>query len=411
MRSMWQRRAGGLAPLGALLVLGLLGCSEKVTAPNSRPVPEGQQNNQMLMMGWHEQFSVSFVLNDPGTPTNPSDDVLGSIGLAYWADTAGVRTTTLDFSQSNQLEALRVGSDGNVAPLFDFMLEPTVRMIGSDMEAFDFEDFSPASVPAYFGRGVLNGQITTASPVSNRASAFPSSAFNMDFLPAPKGPAGDSILDIQFADDPRASFYVVEVGDASPVLGSGDVYSNARRLYGIPSPLLPGTLPLNGFTFLLPGGYGLTGVSARISSRRWPLFFHLRITAFDAEGRMVNRVNDYLHTSSTSAGTNFNAYEPLGGAVEVLDPYPDSIHPISPPDVLTAEEAFQILIAHAGDPRQGVPSRLGPSGASGTPASSADPAFSDAVRQILASPMFSRQASAQRFQAIRDRLAKAPASH
>ena len=41
------------------MVLALAGgCARKVTAPNSRTVPEGQQNGLLLMMGWNEQPSV-----------------------------------------------------------------------------------------------------------------------------------------------------------------------------------------------------------------------------------------------------------------------------------------------------------------------------------------------------------------
>lgn len=401
MRSMTAAGAGGLALVSACLMLGVLGCSKKVTDPNSRPAPEGQQG-QMLMMGWHEQGSVWFVIHDPGTPDNPFDDFVGEGGTDYWADTAGVRTSTLDLSQSNQLEAFRVGSDGNVAQMFDFLLDPTVRFIGTNLEDFDFEDFKPLPNPKYYGRGVLNGQITTASPITNQAGAFQTCDNSLNFIPAPKAPPGDSVLDVRFEDDPRAAFYVVEISNASGVLGTGDVYSNLRRLYGIPSPLLPGSQALNRFTYLLPAGSGTTGIQARLSRQHWPLFFHIRVSAFDAGGRMVNRVNDYLHTRQTSSGTNLEAYEPLGGAVEVLDPYPDSVHPISPPVVLTFDEAMTLLASRGGLPGPGLLSRLAGSEPAGSLTSS--PAFSEVLGHVSALPAFSMQASEQRFRAIRAKL-------
>jgi hypothetical protein len=401
MRSGFPARLAVLT-LCTLAALASGGCSEKVTAPNSRPVPEGQQNGVMLMMGWHEQESVWFTILDPGTPTVPTDDVLGVVGVDYWADPAGVRTTTLDLSQSNQLEPFRLGSDGNVNPLFDFLIPATVRFIGSNFDSYDFEDFAPTPDPKYYARGVLNGQVTVASPVSNRAGAFPTSAFNMNFIPAPKGAPGDSVLDIQFEDDPGAAYYVVEVSGATGVLGTGDVYSLERRTIGIPSPLLPGSRPIRSFFFLMPAGSGLAGIHIRFSTRAFPLFFHIRVTAIDAQGRMVNRVNDYLRTRTTGAGTNTATYEPLGGAVEVLDPYPDPVDPVDPPDVLTADEAYAILFQHAGSPQNGVVTRLG--GSVVPPATSLSPGFLEALDQLQANPAFSKAALEQRFRAIREKL-------
>src|ERR1043166_1552217 len=100
MRSIRPLRARGVAALCVLVSLALAGCSKKATAPNTRPVPEGQQNGQLIMMGWHEQRSVSFSVLDPGTPTNPQDDVLGTVTEDYWADPAGGGAATFALSQA-----------------------------------------------------------------------------------------------------------------------------------------------------------------------------------------------------------------------------------------------------------------------------------------------------------------------
>src|SRR5256885_16899570 len=85
------------------------GCSKKATAPNSAPRPEGQQNGLVLLMAWHEQPSMSFVVDDPGTPDNTLDDVVTNVTLDYWADSTGVRTATMDASAANQMQAYRLG--------------------------------------------------------------------------------------------------------------------------------------------------------------------------------------------------------------------------------------------------------------------------------------------------------------
>src|SRR4029077_15243282 len=159
-------------------------------------------------LGWHEQGSVWFVVSDPATPTNPNDDELVTADADSFQDPNGVRTSTFDFSPSNSLEAMRVNSDGNVAPLFDFMIPPPVSLIGRGLDSYEFEDLAPLATPTYFGRGVLNGTVTTNSPVSNPASAFPTCDDNMNFIPQAQSLPKDSVLDVQFTDDPRAAFYV-----------------------------------------------------------------------------------------------------------------------------------------------------------------------------------------------------------
>jgi len=332
----------------ALALAALAGCSKKTTAPDSRPLPEGSQNGQVLMMGWPEQASIWFTIADPGSPETPSDDFVSVLGADYWQATSGVRSATLDFSQSNQLQAFRVGADGNVAELFDFFLPPALRFIGRDMDLYEFEDLAPAATPTYTGRGAINGVVTATSPVSNVIKVTSPISDNLDFTPAPKGAGGDSVLNVQFTEDPRAAFYVLEINSANDILGNGSSYSNERRLRAIPAPLQPGTRPLQSFILLMPAGTGLTGFNTTISSHLWPLAFYVRVTAFDANGQMVNRVNDYFNSTSRDGNLNLRTLEPIGGAVELLDPYPNPTDPVEVPPTITRDEAFAILAAVSG---------------------------------------------------------------
>ena len=401
MRSAFQALAR-MALLCALVIPEISGCSKKVTAPaNGRPLPEGQQDGQLLMLGWHEQASVSFVVTDPGTPDNPSDDALASVGLDRWADLAGVRTATLDASVANQMQAFRIGTDGTRQPMFDFMIQPRLRFIGRGADLFEFEDFSPGAAPSYVGRGALDGVVTTQSPVSNLAGATATCDDNMNFIPQPKLAPGDSVLRIQYVDDPRAVFDVIEIGSAGSVLGTGSSFSDERRIRGIPSPFLPGLRPLSALTLLLPAGAGYPGLAFRISSITWPLFFYIRVTAFDSKGRMVNRVNDYLLTRATASGLGLAVYEPMGGAVEVLDPYPDFKHPVPTPIVVDRDAAFAILNSFGGIGRPNQMSALSGSAASGTHIEPETPEMAQAMTQILAHPMFSAQALRQNIATVR----------
>jgi len=332
----------------ALALAALAGCSKKTTAPSSRPLPEGTQNGTVLMMGWPEQASIWFTVADPGTPETPSDDFVYQLASDYWQDPAGVRSATLDMTQSNQLQAFRVGSDGNVVELFDFLLPPSLRFIGRDMDQYEFEDLSPPATPTYTGRGAINGVVTPTSPVSNVIKVTGPITDNLDFTPAPKGAANDSVLNIQFTEDPRAAFYVLEINSANDILGNGSSYSNERRLRALPAPLQPGTRPLQSFILLMPAGSGLTGFNATISSGFWPLAFYVRVTAFDSDGQMVNRVNDYFVSPGRDGNLNLRTFEPIGGAVEMLDPYPNPTDPVEVPPTIPRDEAFAILASVSG---------------------------------------------------------------
>src|ERR1041385_2119483 len=357
-----------------LAALVLAGCSKKSTAPPSQP--EGSQDGSVLLMAWHEQPSISFVIDDPGTPSNTLDDELSSVSVDFWADSSGVRTASLDASPANQMQAYSVGNDGRVHPLFDFLLQPEVRFIGRGVDLYSFEDFHPQPAPRYYMRGAVDGVVTTQSPVSNAATA---GGFSDDMawqVPSKLAP-NDSTLKIAYADDPRAVFDVVQVGNSGAVLGSGSTFSAERRLRGIPSPALPGLRSLATSTFILPAGFG--NIRIPLTSRFWPLFFYFRVTAFDANGQMVNRVNDYLVTTSSDAGHNFFVFEPLGGAVQVIDPYPDFNHPIPVPIMLTRDAALGILQGFEGSDRPASVSYL--NGSAGSPSAGAlDPQIDAQVR-------------------------------
>src|SRR5262249_3625302 len=156
----------------------------------------------------------------PGTPSNTLDDELSSVSQDFFADSNGVRSASLDASVANQMQAYSVGADGNVHPLFDFLLAPEVKFIGRGVDVFSFEDTHPTPASRYYVRGAVDGVVTTQSPVSNAAT---SGAFSEDMtwqVPSKLAP-NDSTLKILYADDPRAVFDVVQIGGASSVLGSG----------------------------------------------------------------------------------------------------------------------------------------------------------------------------------------------
>ena len=397
----------------SLLLVGLLlavtlpvasGCSKSVSAP--RPLPEGSQNGELLLMGWPEQPSTWFVINDPGTPDTPSDDHVVFVANDFWADSAGVRAATLDASISNQVEVFRYDNAGNAQPMFDFLVQPDVRFIGRGLDLYQVEDFAPTATPRYVERGALDGIVTASSPVSNTAAAAPFKDDMIWSVPSKLAP-GDSVLKIRYVDDPATVFDVVQLGPGSAPLGNGSNASFDRRIRGIPNPVLPGLLSLNTFaTFLLPAGAGNPGLTIPLTSPRWPLFFYIRVTGIDAQGRIVNRVNTYQINVTIDAGNNLNFYEPTGGAVEIIDPYPDLTHPVPQPVQISRNDAFQALHDFGG----GVPHQVAflSTTAAGIPAPApVSAAVAQAAAQIQANPLFSVSALRQSIATVRRAMEQA----
>lgn len=332
----------------ALALIATAGCSKKVTEPNSRPLPEGEQDGSMLMVGWLEQGSVSFTVADPGTPNEPLDDVLHEVFVDYWRGPGNLRTATLDASAASQLEAFRIAPDGNVEDMFDFFLPASLKFIGQGLDVYEFEESEPPSPARYVGRGVDERVPTTASAVSNRIEVSGTIDESLLWLPLPKQFANDSVFKIQYTEDPRAEFYIIAVNGGSDLLGTGLNGATNRRGRAIPHPLEPFAIPLSGIFFVVPPGVGQAGIFITLSSGAWPLTFYIRVSAYDANGRMVNRVNHFLRTQGRDGELNLTFFEPMGGAVQMLDPYPPAIDPVPPPDMLSNAQAMAILAGYLG---------------------------------------------------------------
>src|SRR5262249_40129931 len=146
--------------------------------------------------------------------------------------------------------------------------------------------------------------------------------------------------------------------------------------------------------FFMPGGTGATGLHIPISSPVFPLFFYTRVTAFDAQGRMVNRVNDYMRTDALAGNATHQTYEPMGGALEALDPYPEphNAPPLTLPPMLSRDDAFALLGSFLGG---GAPSTMTKLGSSPSAVGAPGPTRAE-LAPVLASlgkdPRLSRQA-------------------
>lgn len=316
MRTNGARR-GGLALLLSLALFAP-GCSKRVTEPDaSFQTPEGEAN-AMLMLGWQEQVVGVYYL---GLPADAAGDltrgtILGTDGF-YFSDPSGVRLMAFDGTAANGLQMLRSTANGGLAPLNDYTTQPARKDLYFGTEVYALEDLRPARSGTYFGRGVFNGAVTSRSPLTNPVKPFGPVGDSLLFtsLQVQK----DSVLTVTMSQVPGAALYVVELAGAGAFLGSLE----AALASAIPAPVLP-YRELSTFYFFVPAAQAGIPVRIPIYPARFPLTMLVRISAYDADGRMLSRLNDW---SSTDLGGQPDPYPtittlfPIGGTFVSLDPY------------------------------------------------------------------------------------------
>jgi hypothetical protein len=303
------RRAARAALAGVCLLaaIALAGCSKKVTSVDaSYTTPEGVPSGSVRLVvypdlpititSWVDRVDnnstppgASGTWN-PQTPTDPSGDSLVATSEPIYAIGPGViRGVLVDGTQATGFQVLRREANGGLRSLFDFTLLPARRWLDSGNELYSFTDsdpsgFSPAS---YIARGLLNGQIAEASPVSNEAQLTGSTVADLNYtgnlFPA------DSLFLMSWDPVPGAAGYWIHVYDFVPAATEID-----RRIAGTPAPLST-TLTRDFYlaytdasvTSHKIGSGGVAVLTFRPNEFRFQREYNVRISAVDANGRLI----------------------------------------------------------------------------------------------------------------------------
>jgi hypothetical protein len=192
-------------------------------------------------------------------------------------------------------------------------LTPTVRLLETQWEVYAFDDPRPSSFnpPTYVGRGVVSGQISPASPLTNLGKLASWEIPELAILTPPPPPAPprawpDSNITMRWAEVAGATGYWIQIYTFASAADE-----NARFLMAQPAPLVT-NLVLNRFVAYVPAGVNEYQLGQELPPgmivfmRRTLLMnreYFVRISAVNAGGEMVAFSHgDYWTVNAASGG-------------------------------------------------------------------------------------------------------------
>jgi len=276
-----------IALVAAVVVaaLAMAGCSKKITSVDANfTAPEGQFNADARLIVYPDvpvavEHWVDFLPDGPGIEDSlaSTEQVSTAPGTLYGM--------ILDGTPASGYQALRRESNGGYAQVKDYVLNPVVRFLESQWEVYTFSDGRPSGYdpPAYIGRGVVSGQVTPSSPLTNVSqlltSSIPAIHFTADPFPR------DSNFTMSWDAVPGAVGYWIQVYQYK---GS----SESQLLVAHPAPLLP-TDTRNyfvGYVAAPATEYKLGGTGAMVLTRRTTLTgveYLVKIVAVNDRGELA----------------------------------------------------------------------------------------------------------------------------
>lgn len=167
------RRAIHLAALGALLVLA--GCGKKLTTVDPHFVPEGRTSPDARLYVWNDLPVSLFEKNDMAPPGKSDNDTVVKVVQKSFYVTGTVHGLILDGTPASGYQVFRQEPNGGFRALTDFTFQPLVRFPSTGWELYRFDDGNTVGLgmPTYLGRGLVNGVVTSLSPLTNPADVTP----------------------------------------------------------------------------------------------------------------------------------------------------------------------------------------------------------------------------------------------
>ena len=209
-----QRLLAALAALAAV-VLAMAGCSKKLTSVDSSyTAPEGRPSADARLILYPDlPVAMQTWLNYEPYDEAGSEDQYVTSDVHYFAP-GTIHGVIMDGTAASGYQVLRRETGGGYLRLKDFVLNPVVRFLDSQWETYTFADSRPAgySPPTYLGRGVVAGQVTPASPLTNAAELTASGVADLHYASNPiyRVPA-DSNITIKWEPVEGAAGYWMQV--------------------------------------------------------------------------------------------------------------------------------------------------------------------------------------------------------
>jgi hypothetical protein len=313
--------AARLAGFMFLAVSLLTGCSDKVTPLT--PGDNAGASSDIVLFGVQDQIVTSTAWSDPGTPQDPTDDTfIGASSLTFGGDTTSAILQVLDASEANTVRPYRREGASQFTRFLDFDVPAFDRNLRTNTDLYLLRDSRGIlGASEYLAKGIVNGLETRSSPVSNQV--FPWGHVENSLILSIDRLQRDSVMAISFTPDPRAVVYVLEGYFSSVITTSRDL----GALSSLPLPIAM-THQFSSFGFVLPGEETQIRIPfyrVPFQKNLFPLQFVMRMSAIDANGRVVARsAPDFIQRPLGRDEANNNLYEldPVGGWIITLDPYP-----------------------------------------------------------------------------------------
>jgi hypothetical protein len=230
----------------ALFALGLLavlaGCSKKVTSVDAgRTTLDGRLDPNVRLLAWADAPAVDSVVADlgsigPDTDPDVKEDTAFANVPHYRTGAGVIYTVLLDKTSASGYQFYRHAANGGLESLADYPIQASVKWLPTGWELYSLNDPRPSaySPPTYVARGLLDGKVTTSSPLSNDAivnAVVPRQSIRLNWKPV-----GDDTLLI-FTPVPGAVGYWWDFYQFKSTAGLEEI-----RASGTPNPVMTGNV-------------------------------------------------------------------------------------------------------------------------------------------------------------------------
>lgn len=325
------RLAGLLLVLAAALASG--SCGKKITdvdvALSPPQYPEGLANSTTLLLYPDVPVPVE-TYEDNGEPGPDSEDVLLSSADVYDEREGAVIGLIIDHTTASKFEVFRRQGVNGYTQLIDYQLQPSRTWLASQYDVFHFSD--PAPYPSgqreYLARGVVNGLVTTNSPLTNLVKLTASSVsgglvYTGRVLP---DTTRDSTFVLRWNSIQGAAGYWLTVTSYPPSFLAND----ALIRFALPRPVVKERVP-DVYLAYVPEPNGVGG-QARTQKLGDPVpaggrlvqedigtngsLYFARIVAVDSEGQMIAYIG--ADASYAQAASLNEAGRPITGQYRIF---------------------------------------------------------------------------------------------
>lgn len=323
------RRSALLGVAAALGFSALLaaGCSKKIVSVDPDfTAPEGTANEFARMVVYDDRAIPVYYFSDFSPPGPDPNDLIDSIGYVRRGSAATLNGLILDGTPASGYQVFRREEGGGMAPLQDFVAQPSARWVDREWEIYAFRDDDPTRIgpPTYQARGLLAGVATARSPVTNTAAlgdtSLPDIGLRIAYGSPPNEPYIDSLFTLRWNAVPGAVGYYLHVFQFRSDLRD----ELERTLAGTPSPFFVGKSK-DFYAAFLPAGvtqYKLGGPEGITFTRRQTFYgqnYFARVSAVDTLGRMIafSSFSSDPQVASYRIGPYENGYtlQPLGAII------------------------------------------------------------------------------------------------